>query len=131
MEKKRVPSTKIDEGSWIKTKLSAWLHRTKVRSLECSSQLRSQRQLDDRHATQKQCVELTQHSARQIETSQTSLQAKWDEALITTVPQEIHELTIDVRGSRRARVAVASKTSATNQFDQNYRVSLKNVPPFI
>ena len=93
--------------------------------------MRSQRQLDDRNVTQKQCVELTQHSERQIETSQTSLQAKWDEALITTVPQEIHELTIDVRGSRRARVAVASKTSATNQFDQNYRVSLKNVPPFI
>ena len=67
--------------------------------MECSSNLRTKRHLADRRATQQQCLELTEESERQIETEQANLQQKWNDALITTVPQEIQELISSIRGN--------------------------------
>ena len=60
--------------------------------------MRTKRHLADRRATQQQCLELTEESERQIETEQANLQQKWNDALITTVPQEIQELISSIRG---------------------------------
>ena len=74
------------------------MQNKKVKSLAVSSNLRKERHLEDRKRTEEHCANLTAESERQIQTGHENLQERWLQAFEKTVPQEIRDQMLEIKG---------------------------------